>query len=591
MNNNLEIEDNLEKEDENTIDSRFSIAVLEKLEEIDELCKNVKFLNIDFMKNILSNVDFPITVLIDNDYVDKVYRDSYYIYLSSKHFNYGRNCKRLSLFQGKYDIEDFLSLDNSQDPDGSKYQELNAKFIGITVVRPSSNPNINRTIGRTLLDPKKMKIAPCSVCTTRFEVNILGIDYTINAFPFMAQDSEVMKCAETTVWGMMEYYGTADPALKTILPSDIIKCVDEISKERNLPSNGLTYTQVTNLFKIFGFEPKLYNKSTYNSNPNIEKQISTSDKVNSAQNKKTPFEQKTINSLKKEEIELTESDNNDKIGLNINLKHIVHYYALSAIPFAMGLQEQNEDTKSLEKDGHSVICVGCGNPDFNLKEISPIDTGSLKFIDSADFYSDYVIMDDNKYPFCIQKYDNFSENMKVDIISVPLNKHIFLDAPSAAAITYSFLIQYSEQIRKLFDEYEEIKEFLSKEPVVTKLFLTSSSKFQSYRISKTSSIQEKYLYLNKKFPKHVWVCELSPLSLYKKGMAIGEIILDATSYANDFIESVISVRFGKYEAYHSELNENWFSMFNTNDEWSYKFPLFKGTLTEIKNNNRREASL
>ena len=322
--NSVEVENkNVDKVTIN--DSRFSIAHLKTIEETNKLCDEVKFLNREFINKILSNVNFPVTVLIDSTYVDKVYRDSFYIYLSSKHFNYDRNCKRLSIFQGKYELEDFLSLDEIQDPEGIKYKELNENLIGITVVRPSSNPYFNRTIGRTFMNPQKMKISPCSVCTTKFKVNILGIEYTIDAFPFMAQDAEVMKCAETTVWGIMEFYGTADPAFKTILPSDIIKCVDEISKERNLPSNGLTYAQVSNLFKYFGFEPKLYNKSTYNNIPKAKIVFNDTDWQSSAQNNEGFSEYKSTKNIKNQEIELTESDNSDRIEYNIDLKHIVHY--------------------------------------------------------------------------------------------------------------------------------------------------------------------------------------------------------------------------------------------------------------------------
>ena len=50
--------------------------------------------------NLLLNLD-TYTVVLEDHYVDRVYRDSYYFYYSSKHFSYSRFCKRLCLFAGR----------------------------------------------------------------------------------------------------------------------------------------------------------------------------------------------------------------------------------------------------------------------------------------------------------------------------------------------------------------------------------------------------------------------------------------------------------------------------------------------------------
>ena len=48
---------------------------------------------------LLSHVNIY-TVVVEDHYVDRVYRDSYYFYYSGKHFSYNRFCKRLCLFNG-----------------------------------------------------------------------------------------------------------------------------------------------------------------------------------------------------------------------------------------------------------------------------------------------------------------------------------------------------------------------------------------------------------------------------------------------------------------------------------------------------------
>src|ERR1700744_2971595 len=46
-------------------------------------------------------------LVAETNYIDKVYRDSYYHYYSSKLSNYKRNCVRISLFAGEIKMEEF----------------------------------------------------------------------------------------------------------------------------------------------------------------------------------------------------------------------------------------------------------------------------------------------------------------------------------------------------------------------------------------------------------------------------------------------------------------------------------------------------
>ena len=61
------------------------------------------------LKNIL-----PLTVLVEEKYIDKIYRDSYYMHFSCKHGEYSRFCKRLFVFSGnifeKLDCYNFCDL-------------------------------------------------------------------------------------------------------------------------------------------------------------------------------------------------------------------------------------------------------------------------------------------------------------------------------------------------------------------------------------------------------------------------------------------------------------------------------------------------
>ena len=71
----------------------------------EEADKGFEFLkrnnkSIEVLWDLLENLKV-FTVVVEDHYVDRVYRDSYYFYYSGKHFSYTRFCKRLSIFDGK----------------------------------------------------------------------------------------------------------------------------------------------------------------------------------------------------------------------------------------------------------------------------------------------------------------------------------------------------------------------------------------------------------------------------------------------------------------------------------------------------------
>lgn len=56
----------------------------------------------------------PMTIVIEDYYVDAAYRDIYYTYLSKIHFDCRRQCRRIFLFRGSHTKEEVFS-DLSED--------------------------------------------------------------------------------------------------------------------------------------------------------------------------------------------------------------------------------------------------------------------------------------------------------------------------------------------------------------------------------------------------------------------------------------------------------------------------------------------
>ena len=63
---------------------------------------------IERIMNVLKQFRSKIfTVVTEENYVDRQYRDSYYSYFSQKYTQYERNCLRLAFFEGRISQEQF----------------------------------------------------------------------------------------------------------------------------------------------------------------------------------------------------------------------------------------------------------------------------------------------------------------------------------------------------------------------------------------------------------------------------------------------------------------------------------------------------
>ncbi|MCM1268459.1 MAG: C39 family peptidase [Bacteroidales bacterium] len=449
------------------------IVILESKEDINELQKMTVIFNKMWMETLFSVLQFPITIVYEQSYVDKLFRDSYYTYFSSKHFEMDRTCERITLFEGNFTYKDFLN-------DGL-FDTLQGAMIGTIVLRPT---RIN-AIGRTLLNPEKMHIGKMYVQRARFEICLLGKIYTIWAYPFTSQDTETMSCAETSIWTMLEYYGTRYSEYRTVLPSEILSELGNLSEERVLPSHGLDFRQKSGLLKKFGFHPRTYSKQIYGD----------------------------------------------------GFRKLFHYYVESGIPITLSLP------------GHSVVCVGHAAEEYDITNAAPVIVHDLNYIDSSVFIRKYVIIDDNNIPYSIDEYDHFSVfDREMHLFTVPLYKRIFFEANDAATV-FDFLLEKISPLIQWYISAFSLYYENTKNPLVKRIFLTSSRKFKKIRVTDASSFETRKFYSEILMPKFIWVCEIATYENYQNRRMLGEIVLDATAARYDHINSTLLIRIGDIVGY------------------------------------------
>lgn len=465
----------------------------------------------EFLAHFIIDLPKPITIVQEVYHIDRSFRDTYYMYFSNQHFQVERYSRRLSFFFGSYGRKKFLG-------NSSKIQtELENNFIGCCVI----NPLVAGGLGRTLINPKYVlpkKELPVYMRLSDFCVHIYGRTLKVRAFPYRMQDQETMRCAEVTLMNILEYYSNGYNDYKSALPSEIIEKERECAYERVLPSRGITYTVLTKVLSEFGFSPRLYHISAIDD-----------------------FE---YSSIRREN----------------ELRRWLHYYIESGIPVAIGLGsvEGNES-------GHSMVCIGHGKAKDTLKNqayrnrwISWENRNQAHpIINSADFYEDYVVVDDNQPVYQVRSFDNLSlyPNMRVENLAVPLYKRMFLDAPDATSTIRSLL--NDERLGLNVWAKDCLHEG---ESVVVRMFMASSRSYKAFRAKTLSGVLVKELYTLIPMPRFIWVCELYRIGDYDNLMAFGEIVIDATSAPNHSHQSLILMHYPKLIAYREpDQNEAGFS--------------------------------
>lgn len=446
---------------------------------------------------LLQIFHYPITVVCEYEHVDRSYRDTFYTYFSGKHEKFGRNCKRLSFFAGEMDMSWFFN--------GEYVKTVEGNFIGVCVLKPI----VLGKIGRTVLDPSKLDILPCYVKTTSFRFNILGHSLSVNGFPFCSQDTETMTCAQITIWDIMEYYGTLSAEYSTVLPSQITGELEKISNDRVIPARGMFYEEMSYVLKAFGFASKLYDREAYKKDTRL-------------------------------------------------FQRFFHYYAASGVPLAVGITIERQDTQSgkivKRTDRHSVVCMGHGEIPDSVSIDSLVERYAqyldkkkcYPYIDSAELYQDYVIMDDNSVPYQVLPFDKlmkWDENLQteeavspktIDItvthFAVPLYRRVFLTADTVPSIVRRVLENPLFSFLNVMKKFEKVsgEKIDQKNPLILRIFLALSTNYKNYRAVHAESAEAQY-YSLLRMPRYVWIAEIATFQSFRQNEIYGEMVIDATA--------------------------------------------------------------
>lgn len=480
---------------ENIITESDVVKINEVIEEFLDANKSFKIL-----WGLLKGKKF--TAVIENNYVDRVYRDSYYIYYSKKHLDYKRNCKRILIFNKTFD-ETFFNISS---------EELQTKFKGSIVIRPLDTG----AVGRSLLDPFYFNLEPekAFIRKTEYRITAYGKQLTVKAFPYSMQDGETTTCAETTILNISDYYSQRYPDYRFILPSTISRISNNVRYQRPLPSQGLRFEVITKVFLETGFFPVSYFMKSKNA---------------------------------------------------IKLKHIMHYYIESGIPVAIGLGINANQKHSIIGIGHGEFHVdklGRTNDSIKNGEAGVLYISDTADIVDQYCVMDDNQVPYTMYPCKIEEPTTGKgepvlklNDKTIEYLMVPLSQRMLLVADDAYEICTKTLVNKDFGILAKIDEVthkkiidptsEYIKNLGSEEnPLCIRLFMASSKNFKKARqrqyMGTTSEMLD--IYSETSFSRFIWVCELYTRATYPTH-AIGELVLDATANKEGMANSIIMIHY------------------------------------------------
>ena len=420
-------------------------------------------------------------------YVDRVYRDSYYTYFSSKSRSYQKDCARISIF------ECAVTIDDLRNP--ARIAELKNQYRGFIILRPT----IPFIIGRNTISPKALKSNNFRICATTIHSTVNSVKFDVDGFPHSSQDTETISCAETTVWSIMEYFGTKYPDYKPVSPSKITDVIGKITTERQIPSKGLNIEQMSFALKEFGFGTRIYSESSYRG----------------------------------------------------DFKKLFSSYIESGIPLIVQI-----DNHGVGNIGHAVLCIGYeemtatpglidairDNQFAPSNALTALTSRSVKIYDWDDIEKSFVFIDDNRPPYQKASFDNpaihYTPNWhtcKIKSFVAPLHARVYLEAFEAK----KYVVNY------LAFGYQPLA---SNSEVLIRLYLTSSRSYKDGLVlNDTFDSTIKKLILNLPMAKFIWVAELSDKTNIKNKKATGLMILDGTE-ANIYNQMML------FTAYQGEIN-------------------------------------
>jgi len=187
------------------------------------------------------------SVLIEDDYIDKDYRSTYYNFYAKKALNYNPNCSRLHFFDETVSFDEEKLTLSCSDND----ERLDDHYFGYMILRPTGIA----TIGRSVLSPDIRNGARGGIILANHKVHLLGYTLFIEGFPSMDQHIDISVCAHVACWCILRHYSERYSTHSEFHVHDITLMAHQFNPGGLIPSKGLEISHAERVFQEAGTYP------------------------------------------------------------------------------------------------------------------------------------------------------------------------------------------------------------------------------------------------------------------------------------------------------------------------------------------------
>ncbi len=180
--------------------------------------------------------------MIEEDYIDKDYRSTYYNnFYSKKGQRYRPDCVRLHFFDQTVTFNETLRL---TCPDN----QLSHHYFGYMVLRLAGIA----TIGRSIMSPDVRSGAKGLIISADHKVHLLGCRLSVQGFPSMDQHNDISVGAHAAWWSILRHYSERYSIYREFHTYDITLMAQEFNPGGLVPSNRLELSHGTFRFMSRG---------------------------------------------------------------------------------------------------------------------------------------------------------------------------------------------------------------------------------------------------------------------------------------------------------------------------------------------------
>ncbi len=222
-----------------------------KIESPDNYDGLVDFLDAEFdpeeiAQELKNNITSDVSgVLVEYDYTDKDYKNTFYNFYAKMGRTYRQDCVRLHFFDREVTFSEFPPDLQVRD------HRLEMHYFGYMVLRPT----IKATLGRSLLSPRVRVGARGNAIQARHKVHVLGYTLSVRGFPSMAQHVDIAVCAHVVCWAILRHYSEQYAQHRELLMHDITRLAKPFDPGGLTPSLGLDLYEAERIFNAAGCYP------------------------------------------------------------------------------------------------------------------------------------------------------------------------------------------------------------------------------------------------------------------------------------------------------------------------------------------------